>query len=96
MRMMARRPWEVHPMKHEPPANRQRVNLTVREDVMSDAQALGINISRAAEAGIEAALKAEQSRRWLADNADAIKARNERIERGGMALPTPWWAEENA
>ncbi|WP_417494874.1 type II toxin-antitoxin system CcdA family antitoxin [Maricaulis sp.] len=83
-------------MKYETPGTRQRVNLTVREDVISDAQALGINISRAAEAGIEAALKAEQSRRWLADNADAIKAHNERIKREGMALPAPWWAEEEA
>lgn len=83
-------------MKYETPGTRQRVNLTVREDVISEAQALGINISRAAEAGIEAALKAEQSRRWLADNADAIKAHNERIEREGMVLPAPWWAEEEA
>ncbi len=83
-------------MKYETPTHRQRVNLTVREDVVSDAQALGINISRAAEAGIEAALRAEQSRRWLDDNADAIRAHNERVEREGMALPTPWWAEEEA
>ena len=83
-------------MKYETPANRQRVTTTVRQDVMSDAQALGINISRAAEAGIQAALKAEQSRRWLADNADAIRAHNERIEREDTALPTPWWAEEEA
>ncbi|WP_417467502.1 type II toxin-antitoxin system CcdA family antitoxin [Maricaulis sp.] len=85
---------KVHVMKYETPANRKRVNLTVREDVMSEAQALDINISRAAEAGIEAALKAAQSRRWREDNADAIRAHNERIEREGMALPTPWWAEE--
>ncbi|WP_417478380.1 type II toxin-antitoxin system CcdA family antitoxin [Maricaulis sp.] len=83
-------------MKYAPPTNRQRVNLTVREDVMSEAQALGINISRAAEVGIEAALKAEQSRRWLEENAEAIRAHNERVEREGMALPTPWWAEEEA
>tara|TARA_R110000744_G_scaffold125730_11_gene231702 strand:- start:5874 stop:6143 length:270 start_codon:yes stop_codon:yes gene_type:complete len=87
---------DLHPMKYENPTNRQRVNLTVREDVMSEAQALGINISRAAEVGIEAALKAEQSRRWLEENADAIKAHNERVVREGMALPTPWWAEEDA
>tara|TARA_R110002072_G_scaffold166535_4_gene319779 strand:+ start:1724 stop:1975 length:252 start_codon:yes stop_codon:yes gene_type:complete len=83
-------------MKFETPAKRQRVNLTVREDVVSDAQALNINISRAAEAGIEAALKAEQSRRWREDNADAITAHNKRIEREGMLLPTPWWAQDEA
>jgi antitoxin CcdA len=82
-------------MKYETPANRQRVNLTVREDIMSEAQALNINISRAAEAGIEAALKAEQSRRWLEDNADGIKAHNERVRREGLLLPAPWWSEES-
>ena len=82
-------------MKYETPTNRQRVNLTVREDVLSEAQALNINISRAAEAGIEAALKAEQARRWQHDNADAIRAHNERVEREGLLLPAPWWSEEN-
>lgn len=83
-------------MKCETPAHRKRIELTVREDVISQAQALDINVSRAAEAGIEAALKAEKSRRWLEDNADAIRAHNDRVEREGMFLPTPSWAQEEA
>tara|TARA_R110002096_G_scaffold2139_7_gene11321 strand:+ start:396 stop:647 length:252 start_codon:yes stop_codon:yes gene_type:complete len=83
-------------MKCEAPAKRTRIDLTVRTDVISQARALNINISRAAEAGIEAALKAEKSRRWLEDNATAIKAHNDRIEREGMGLPTPWWAQQEA
>ncbi len=74
------------------PSRRKRTNLTVREDIMAEAKALGLNTSRAAEAGIAAAVKAEKERRWLEENADAIKAHNERIEREGMLLPTPWWA----
>ena len=75
------------------PSRRKRTNLTVREDIMAEAKALGLNTSRAAEAGIAAAVKAEKDRRWLEVNADAIKAHNERIEREGPLLGTPWWAQ---
>jgi antitoxin CcdA len=80
-------------MKYEQPAPRKRVNLTVREDIMSEARALGLNTSRAAEAGIEAAVREEKGRRWRDDNREAIEAHNRRIEREGTLLPTPWWAQ---
>ncbi|WP_339744085.1 type II toxin-antitoxin system CcdA family antitoxin [uncultured Maricaulis sp.] len=67
-------------MKFETPAHRKRRDPAIREDVTSQADAL----------------KAEKSRRWLDDNADAIRAHNDRIEREGMSLPTPWWAQEEA
>ncbi len=72
---------------------RKRTNLTVREDVMAEAKALGLNTSRAAEAGIEAAIRDEKGRRWLEENREGIKAHNERIAREGMLLPPPWWAQ---
>ena len=72
---------------------RKRVNLTVREDVMKEARALGLNTSRAAEGGIEQAIRNEKNRRWLEENRDAIRAHNERIEREGTFIPTPWWAK---
>ena len=71
---------------------RKRTNLTVREDVMAEAKALGLNASRAAEAGIEAAIREEKGRRWLEENREAIKAHNERIAREGPLLGTPAWA----
>lgn len=80
-------------MKYEQPTPRKRVNLTVREDIMAEARALGLNTSRAAEAGIEAAVREEKGRRWREENREAIKAHNRRIEREGTLLPTPWWAQ---
>ena len=56
------------------PERRKRTSLTVREDIMAEAKALGLNTSRAAEAGIAAAVKAEKERRWLEENADASEA----------------------
>ncbi len=83
----------MHDPKYGQPERRKRTNLTVREDIMAEARALGLNTSRAAEAGIAAAVKAEKERRWREENAEAIKAYNRRIEQEGMLLPTPWWAE---
>lgn len=72
------------------PERRKRVNLTVREDVMKEARDLGLNTSRAAEAGIEAAIRVEKGRRWKVDNREAIKTHNARIERKGVLLPPAW------
>ena len=72
---------------------RKRVNLTVREDVMKEARELGLNISRAAEAGIEAAIREDKGRRWKDENRDAIKAHNARVELEGVLLPPPWLDE---
>ncbi len=72
---------------------RKRVNLTVREDVMKEAKELGLNASKAAEAGIEAAVREEKGRRWLEENREAIKAHNRRIEREGVLLPPAWLDE---
>lgn len=72
---------------------RKRVNLTVREDVMKEARNLGLNTSRAAENGIEQAIREEKNRRWLAENRDAIRAHNERIACKGVFLPPAWLDE---
>jgi antitoxin CcdA len=72
--------------KHPSAERRKRTNLTVREDVMAEAKALGLNTSRAAEAGIEAAIREEKGRRWLEENREGIKAHNERIAREGPLL----------
>ena len=74
-------------------SSKKRVNLSVREDVMNEARELGLNTSRAAEAGIEAAIREEKGRRWKEENREAVKAHNERVEREGMLLPPPWWAQ---
>ena len=78
--------------KYSQPERRKRTNLTVREDVLAEARALGLNTSRAAEAGIEAAIRDEKGRRWVEENREAIEAHNRRIAREGTLLPTPWWA----
>lgn len=72
---------------------RRPVNLTIREDVMDEAKAIQLNISKAAEAGIISAIKQIQSREWLETNKIAINAHNKRIEEKGVLLK-PHWASE--
>ncbi len=72
---------------------RRKVSLTIREDVMASAHEFSINASRAAEAGIAAAVKKAREQAWLEENREAIRAHNERIAREGM-LYTPEWARE--
>ena len=57
---------------------------------MDQARALKLNTSRAAEHGIEAAVKSAMGKAWLAENADAIQAYNERIEASGTLLKPIW------
>ena len=79
-------------MPYYDPPPRRRVNVTLSEPLCEEAKALGLNASRAAEAGLAAAVKAEKERRWLEENADAIAAYNERIRTHGPLL-TPYWLE---
>lgn len=82
-------------MTYSQPPRRKRVNLTVREDILQNAKDLGLNASRAAEAGIEQAVREEKKRRWKAENGEAIAAHNERIKREGLLLPPPWWSQSD-
>lgn len=69
------------------PANARRTtSMTLDREILDEARALDLNVSRAAEAGIAAAVKAEKERRWREENAEAIRAYNEYIEKNGIPL----------
>ena len=65
-------------------ADRRSTRLTLDRDLLDEAKALGVNVSRAAEAGVLAAVKAERARRWKVDNAEAVAAYNKWIEENGV------------
>ncbi len=65
---------------------RVKVNLTLDADVAETARALGLNMSRLAEAAIIAAAKAERNRLWRAENQGAIAAYADEVARDGLAL----------
>lgn len=65
---------------------RKAQNLTVSEALVAEAEALGLDITGAAEQGIARAIKAEKERRWKIENADAIKASNDFVAKHGLPL----------
>ncbi|MCZ7593703.1 MAG: type II toxin-antitoxin system CcdA family antitoxin [Hyphomicrobium sp.] len=78
---------------HTGQSKRRPISVTVRETLVSEARDYGLNTSRAAEAGIEAALKRAKEEAWLAENKAAIEAYNERIERFGTLIKPMWLAD---
>jgi len=65
---------------------RIKVNLTVDAEVAEEARALGLNMSRLAEAAIAEATKVERNRLWREENRAALEAYAEEVAREGLAL----------
>jgi len=74
-------------------SKRRPVNLTIREDLIQEARSLNLNTSKAAEAGIAAAVKETRERKWLEENRQALSAHNRRVETEGTLL-TPGWSQK--
>lgn len=74
-------------------AKKRPVSLTVRTDLIKEARALRLNTSRAAEAGIEAAVRKAKEDAWRSESKAAIEAYNERIARTGTLLKPIWLPE---
>ena len=65
---------------------RVKVNLTLDADVAETARALGLNMSRLAEAAIADASKTERNRLWRIENRDAINSYAEEVTKNGLPL----------
>lgn len=72
--------------KNSSAARKRGTNVSLRSDLVEEARELGISLSSACETGLAAAVKAEKERRWLEENADAIRSYNEWIAANGNPL----------
>ena len=68
------------------PATRRATSMTLDAALLDEARALGVNLSRAAEEGLLAAVKAERKRRWAEENAEFIRDYNQWIAENGVPL----------
>ncbi len=66
--------------------SRQRLNLTLPAPLVEEAKSLGLNLSRACESGLEAAVTAERARRWQAENRAFFDWYNASVEKDGLRL----------
>lgn len=65
---------------------RKPTNLSLDSALLKEAKALGINVSRSAEAGIAEAVKLHKQKQWLEDNATALASSNAYVEANGLPL----------
>jgi antitoxin CcdA len=65
---------------------RRPTNVSLPEALVAEARALEVNLSRACEAGLDAAVQAARVRRWKAENAAAMESWAEPLERHGLPL----------
>ena len=61
-------------------------NLSLSEPLVAEAKKLDINLSRAAEQGLAAAVATERARRWKEENRAAIEAQNAWVAEHGLPL----------
>jgi antitoxin CcdA len=69
-----------------PQTPKKTTSVSIAEPLLSEAKALNINVSQAAEEGISEAVAAAKAEAWVKENRAAIQAYNRRVEEQGMLL----------
>lgn len=64
-------------------APKKATNLTVNSDLLSQAKALGINISAVLEQSLAEQVKKLKAQAWVCENQSAIQAYNQDVEHNG-------------
>jgi antitoxin CcdA len=65
---------------------RKSVNLSIDVDILAEAKALNVNVSRAADAGIAEAISKRKAELWLQENREAIEENNRYFEEHGLTF----------
>jgi antitoxin CcdA len=65
---------------------RKPTNLSLDSLLLTEAKALKVNLSRAAEEGVRAAVAAAKAEQWQTENADALESSNSYVEKHGLPL----------
>ena len=65
---------------------RKPTNLSLDSELLHEARTLGLNVSRAAEEGLRAAVRIARAEAWRAENAEALASANAWVEANGLPL----------
>ena len=63
---------------------KRATNLTIDVELLDEAKALGVNLSRVLEEGLRERVAEAKRARWLEENAEAIAEHNERVAKHGV------------
>ena len=72
--------------EHHSPSPKRVANLTLSTEVLVDAKALGINISKACDMHLRELVRKEKEARWKAEHADFIQAYNKTVAEESLPL----------
>ena len=65
---------------------RKATNLSLDPELVAKARQRGVNLSRAAEAGIRTALQKTAADTWAAENRSALESSNGYVQANGLPL----------
>ncbi|MEP4199178.1 MAG: type II toxin-antitoxin system CcdA family antitoxin [Aliishimia sp.] len=65
---------------------RKPTNLSLDSLLLAEAKDLNINLSRAAEEGVRAAVAVAKAQQWQDENAAALESSNSYVEKHGLPL----------
>jgi antitoxin CcdA len=65
---------------------KRATNVSLPVDLVEEAKKLGMNISQACNAGLEAEVRKLRAERWLQDNREALDWSNDYVEKHGLPL----------
>lgn len=68
------------------PSPKRLTNLSLDPELLKEARSLDINVSQAAESGVQQAVKAAKTAAWKRENAAAIESSNTWVEENGLPL----------
>jgi antitoxin CcdA len=74
---------------HTPPqaqGAKRAANLTLSTDLLAEAKALGINISKACDTHLRELVRKEKEARWKAEHDDFIQAYNQTVAEESLPL----------
>lgn len=71
-------------MMSERPVKKRAVNLFVDAELLDEARRMRINVSETLERRLRTIVRAQQEKRWLEENREAIASINTFIDRHGL------------
>jgi antitoxin CcdA len=64
----------------------QPTNVSLNSALLVDAKKLGLNVSKACEAGLAQSVSEAKGKRWQEENREAIEYWNQYVEENGLIL----------
>lgn len=69
-----------------PTLAKKATNLSLDQALLHEARELGVNLSKAAEAGLQQAVQKARAEAWRRENAEAIASSSAWVEANGLPL----------